>query len=283
MREYSHMTILFTNLLKGKGCKSNQPISWNSDLDKVFNELKLKVKDAPVLPLPNSSRPYVLETDASDYALGAALFQDGNPVAFESKKFDDTRIKWPTLEKDLYAVVYALKKWRHYLYGARFVILTDHQSIKYVCDGIDLRGHKTKWTKLMQDFDLDIRYPKATLNTVADALSRILDMNALSFTEISTDLFHSLRGLCKHDHYFGTYWQMVREGSSIVIDQTSLTVPSLIQVAEGQWEIQNGLLFRNQKICVPDIQDLCLRIMCECHGTPTAGHPGLQRTLALVK
>ena len=95
MREYSHMTVPFTNLLKGKGCKSNQPISWNLDLDKVFNALKLKVKNAPVLALPDPSRPYILETDASDYALGAALFQDGNPVAFESKKFDDTQIKWP--------------------------------------------------------------------------------------------------------------------------------------------------------------------------------------------
>ena len=70
------------------------------------------MKEAPSLALPDPSRPYVLETDASDYALGVALFQDGKPVAFESKKFDDTQIKWPTLEKELYAVVYALKKWR---------------------------------------------------------------------------------------------------------------------------------------------------------------------------
>ena len=169
------------------------------------------------------------------------------------------------------------------MYGARFVILTDHQSIKYVCDGTDLRGRKARWTEMMQDFDLDIRYRKGTLNSVADALSRIPEVNALSFTEISTDLFQSLRRLCRDDHYFGTYWQMVQDGSSIVIDQTSLTAPPLIQAAGGQWEIRNGLLFRNQKICVPDIQDLRLRIMRECHDAPTAGHPGVQRTLALVK
>lgn len=83
MREYSHITVPFTNLLKGKGRKSNQPISWNSDLDRLFNELKLEVKDDPMLALPDPSRSFVLETDASDYALGAARFQDGNPVAFE--------------------------------------------------------------------------------------------------------------------------------------------------------------------------------------------------------
>ena len=83
-------------------------------------------------------------------------------------------------EKELFAVIHALKTWRHYLYGNRFVVTTNHESLKYFCDQQDLKGRKARWADLTQDFDFSIR-----MNIVADALSRICEVNMLSFTEIT--------------------------------------------------------------------------------------------------
>ncbi|MCO5607220.1 hypothetical protein L7F22_061413 [Adiantum nelumboides] len=193
--------------------KANPPIIWNEHLDESFNKLKHLVTTAPMLHIVDPSKPFVVETDASDYALGAALYQDGRPVAFESKKLSDAEMRYPTYEKELYAVIHALKKWRHYLYGSKFIAWTDHHSLRYICDQDDLRGRKARWVELMQEFDFEIRYRKGSTNKVADALSRIPEVNALSMAEISTDFYLALRGLCRSDRHFGKVWNEVEIGS----------------------------------------------------------------------
>ncbi|MCO5558973.1 hypothetical protein L7F22_012564 [Adiantum nelumboides] len=155
----------------------------------------------------------VTESHASGYALGAALYQDGRPVAFESKKLSDAEMRYPTYEKELYAIIHALKKWRHYLYGSKFIAWTDHYSLHYICDQDDLRGRKARWVELMQEFDFEIRYRKGSTNKVADALSRILEVDAHSMAEISTDFYLALRGLCHSDRHFGKVWNEVEIGN----------------------------------------------------------------------
>ncbi|MCO5572214.1 hypothetical protein L7F22_025966 [Adiantum nelumboides] len=152
------------------------------------------------------------------------VFSDGRPVAFESKKLSDVEIRYPTYEKELYAVVHALKKWRHYLYGSTFVAWTDHHSPRYICDQPDPRGRKARWVELMQEFDFEIRYRKGSSNRVADALSRIPEVNALSMAEISTDFYLSLRGLCRSDRHFGKLWNEVEKGLD---SRTGLDVPEI--------------------------------------------------------
>ncbi|MCO5557501.1 hypothetical protein L7F22_011066 [Adiantum nelumboides] len=115
----------------------------------------------------------LLDNGSSHNFVDAKL--DGRPIAFESKKLSDAEMRYPTYEKELYTVVHALRKWRHYLYGSTFVAWTDHHSLCYICDQGDLRGRKTRWVELMQEFDFEIRYRKGSSNRVANALSRILE------------------------------------------------------------------------------------------------------------
>ena len=96
-------------------------------------------------------------------------------------------------------------------------------------------------------------------------------MNLLSFTEIQSDLFNSLKGLYSRDGFFGRIWNIVQAG----------TTP--ISVSLREYSIRNGLLFRKGKVCVPDVDDTRTRIMFECHDTPSAGHPGVLRTEHLVR
>ena len=90
-------------------------------------------------------------------------------------------------------------------YGNQFVVTTDHQSLKYFCDQPNLVGRKTRWAELIQDFDFTIRYCKGSMNSVADALSHIKEVNVLSFTEIKSDLLNHIRGRYLDDRYFSKY------------------------------------------------------------------------------
>ena len=117
---------------------------------------------APSLLLPNPSKPFTIETNTSDYAIGVVLYQDGHTIAFESKKLDATQYRYSIQENELYAVIHALKTWKHYLYGNQFVVTTDHQSLKYFYDQPDLVGGKGHSVDLMQDFDFSIRYRKGS-------------------------------------------------------------------------------------------------------------------------
>ncbi|MCO5567194.1 hypothetical protein L7F22_020882 [Adiantum nelumboides] len=134
--------------------KANPPIIWNEHLDESFNKLKHLVTTAPMLHIVDPSKPFVVETDASDYALGAALYQDGRSVEFESKKLSDAEMRYPMYEKELYVVIHALKKWRHYLYGSKFIAWTDHHSLRYICDQDDLRGGRPDGLNLCKSLTL---------------------------------------------------------------------------------------------------------------------------------
>lgn len=97
--------------------------------------------------------------------------QGGRPVAFESKKLNCTQRNYSAYEQELFAIVHALKKWRHYLYGATFTIATDHQSIKWLTTQRELSRRKAHWAELLQKFDYQIRYQRGKYNVVADSLS----------------------------------------------------------------------------------------------------------------
>ncbi|MCO5599087.1 hypothetical protein L7F22_053187 [Adiantum nelumboides] len=226
IKEYSKVAAPITQPLKGgvKGPKNsgprrkaNPPIIWNGHLDESFKKLKHLMTTAPMLHIVHPSKPFVVETNASDYALGAALYQDRHPVAFESKKLSDAEMCYPTYEKELYAVIHALKKWRYYLYGSKSIAWTDHHSLRYICDQDDLRGRKARWVELIQEFDYEIRYRKGSTNKVAYALSRIPEVNALSMAKISIDYYLALRGLCYSDCHFGKVWNEVEMGSDLRI------------------------------------------------------------------
>ena len=88
----------------------------------------------PILRIVDPQKPFFLETDASGIAVEAVLLQEGRPVAFESKKLSLSQRNWPTHEKELYAVVHALKAWRHYLYGVEFYVHVNHDTLKYFCE-----------------------------------------------------------------------------------------------------------------------------------------------------
>lgn len=104
---------------------------WNGEAQEAFEGLKMSLCNAPVLALPQFDKPFVVETDACGHGIGAVLMQEGHPIAYISLQLKGRQLHLSIYEKELLAVVFAVQKWRHYLFTNHFVIKTDQRSIKY--------------------------------------------------------------------------------------------------------------------------------------------------------
>ena len=136
MSDGLRLAMLF-KLENGDKWKS-QPIVWNTLHQLAFERLKEALTNAPVLQQPDPSKPYTIETDASDFAIGFDLLQIGedglmHPLAFDGRKLREAELRYPTHEKELLAIKEALLKWKHYIEnGHTTIVLTDHESLRYM-------------------------------------------------------------------------------------------------------------------------------------------------------
>ena len=105
---------------------------WGGKQQKDFDTLKEKISTAPVLSLLDLQRPFEIQTDASDYAMGAMLIQHSKPICYHSETFNSAVVNYPSYDKELYALVKSVKKRKHYLMGQETVIHTDHQPLQYL-------------------------------------------------------------------------------------------------------------------------------------------------------
>jgi hypothetical protein len=127
IKNFAKIAAPLTNLLK----KSVVTFEWEKTCDKAFEALKDILVKAPMLKLPNFDRDFEIHSDASDFAIGGVLMQEGRPVAFESKKLNKTEQRWPTHEKEMWAVIHCFKTWGHYIGSKDVVVWTDNVTLKY--------------------------------------------------------------------------------------------------------------------------------------------------------
>jgi len=112
--------------------KKDMSFNWGEREESAFQQLKAKLTNAPILALPNFSKTFELECDASGVGIGVVLLQGGHPIAYFSEKLNGASLNYPTYDKELYALVRALQTWEHYLVSKEFVIHSDHESLKYL-------------------------------------------------------------------------------------------------------------------------------------------------------
>ncbi|KAK3043574.1 hypothetical protein RJ639_002153 [Escallonia herrerae] len=120
---------------------------------KQKSRLKKAVTEEPVLALPDHTKVFELQMDASDFAIGGVLMQEGHPIAFESRKLNDTERRYTVQEKEMTAVVHCLRTWRHYLLGSRFLIKTDNIATSYFQSQRKLSPKQARWQDFLADFD----------------------------------------------------------------------------------------------------------------------------------
>nr|AAM11674.1 pol protein [Drosophila melanogaster] len=139
----------------------------------AFQKLKLLISEDPILKIPNFERKFVLTTDASNVALGAVLSQDGHPISYISRTLNEHEVNYSAIEKELLAIVWATKTFRHYLLGRHCEIASDHQPLCWLHKLKEPNSKLTRWKIRLSEYDFDIKYIKGKENHVADALSRI--------------------------------------------------------------------------------------------------------------
>ncbi|KAL5555350.1 hypothetical protein UlMin_037586 [Ulmus minor] len=166
---FSKISTPLTNLTH-----KDMKFQWNDACERSFQELKRRLVSAPVLTIPSGEEGYMIYSDASGIGLGAVLMQHGKVIAYASRQLKDYEKKYPTHDLELAAVVFALKIWRHYLYGVRCEIYTDHKSLKYFFTQKELNMRQRRWLELVKDYDCEIFYHPGKANKVADALHRSL-------------------------------------------------------------------------------------------------------------
>ncbi|GJY60263.1 reverse transcriptase domain-containing protein [Tanacetum coccineum] len=152
--------------------QKNKTYVWGNEQDEAFRILKEKLCNAPVLALPDGPDDFMVYCDASKQGFGSVLMQRGKVIAYASRQLKKHEKNYTTHLLELGAVVFAVKIWRHYLYGTKSVIYTDHKSLQYIFDQKDLNMRQRRWIELLSDYECEIKYHPGKANVVADALSR---------------------------------------------------------------------------------------------------------------
>ena len=170
VQDFASRTACFRPLLK-KGSK----FRWTELQQEAFLSLKAKLVDPDTLQLPDPSKPFVLETDASTTGLGAVLLQDGKPVAYASRGLTPTEENAGITYLELLAVIWSIDKWHNLLHGAKypFLLITDHQALLWLRKQSSRTGKLSRWAATLNDYNFTVKHRPGRLHHAADALSRL--------------------------------------------------------------------------------------------------------------
>nr|GEY51909.1 putative reverse transcriptase domain-containing protein [Tanacetum cinerariifolium] len=166
IEEFSKISRSMTKLTQ-KGIK----FDWGEKEDNAFQLIKQKLCSAPILALPEGSEDFVVYCDASHNGLGDVLMQREKVIAYDSRQLKIHENNYTTHDVELRSLVFALKIWRHYLYGTKCTMYIDHKSLQHILDQKELNMRQRRWLELLSDYDCDIRYHLRKANVVVDALS----------------------------------------------------------------------------------------------------------------
>ncbi|GJW15618.1 putative reverse transcriptase domain-containing protein [Tanacetum coccineum] len=145
---------------------------WGDKQETSFQLIKQKLCSAPILALPEGSEDFIVYCDASKKGLGAVLMKREKVISYASRQLKIHEKNYTTHDLKLEAVMFSLKLWRHYLYGTKCTVFTDHKSLQHILNQKELNMRQRRWLELLSDYDCEIRYHPRKANVVADALSR---------------------------------------------------------------------------------------------------------------
>jgi hypothetical protein len=285
--------------------KKGTPFKFGEEELAAFVKLKELITSAPILMLPNSTHPFCVEADSSDFATGGVLSQlcldDGkwHPVAFLSKSLSAVEWNYEIHDKEMLAIIRALEEWRHFLEGAQHTveIWTDHKNLEYFQTAQNLNRCQARWSLYLSRFHFDLFHRPGTSMGKPDALSRRADHNDGRLDNqgrvlLSPDLFR-VRALTVV-RAEGEVKELLREicqsMRSTELEDPVAKAAALLrrdkqrgQLRRSEWDFEGeDLLLFNSRIYVLDATDLRRRIIAQHHDSLVAGHPGRWKTLELI-
>ncbi|WVZ85064.1 hypothetical protein U9M48_032026 [Paspalum notatum var. saurae] len=263
--------------------QKNAKFAWSPKCEEAFGTLKKLLTTAPVLAQPDITKPFDVYCDASGSGLGCVLMQEGRVIAYASCQLRKHEVNYPTHDLELLAVVYALKKWRHYLLGNTCHIYTDHKSLKYIFTQPELNMRQGRWLELIKDYDLEVHYHPGKANVVADALSRKAHCNFIEArptvrvlcceigniempTALEAELYNLVLEPTIKDQIIAA--QKQDKGMSHIRDEINDKKKACFKLDE------EGVLWFKNRLVVPKDMELRKKILDEAHTSMFTLHPG---------
>lgn len=288
---YASITTPLTDLLKNR-----KKFVWDDNAQKSFEELKCLLSSAPVLHSPDFARPFYIHCDASKTGIGSVLVQvnsegDEVPVAFMSKKLNKAQRNYSVTEQECLAAVLSIKKFRPYIEGHEFTVVTDHASLKWLMSQNDLSSRLARWALKLQGFNFRILHRKGSQNIVPDALSRTTtDFSQPISTNSSTDInISSLSDdndvfVALTSPYFRTeeYKNLIRS-----VNENNYKFPDikvLDNLVYRRTEHANGEQLHDDlcwKLWLP--QEMIQGVLRMAHDDRLSAHFGINKTLARIR
>ena len=284
IRHFSNLAKPLNDLLK-----KDHKFEWTDTCQKAFDELKKRFTEEPVLMMPDQTKPFQIETDASKYATGAVLTQldsngDRHPISFISKTLSPAERNYEIYDRELLAIIRALEEWRHYIQGSSHttIVLSDHKNLTYYREAKKLNRRQARWSLYLSEFDVKLVHTPGSKMVQSDALSRRPDLcpeedhDNEDIIMLPDDMFLNLidtnlqEKIANSNNLDGT----AAEALKLLLDKAPTTMTA--GLADWKVETSNGqnILFYKGKNYIP--QDIGLRreIVHSFHDHETAGHPG---------
>lgn len=263
IRHYGMLSRPLTQLLK-KGIQ----FQWTSVAQDAFLLLKQALTQAPLLAVPNFSKQFILETEASDQGIGAVLMQDGHPISYLSKAFSEKNKALSTYDKECMAILLAVDKWRAYLQHQEFLIRTDHKSLLYLTDQRASTKLQQKALLKLMDLKFKIQYKKGSTNNAADALSRYPDSSSVMAISVNTP----------------SWLENLQSGYADDAQAQQLLVElSLSSQNDKGFQLVNGIIKYKGRVWVGSNSLAQQHILEALHNSGIGGHSGFHATYHRVK
>lgn len=275
---------------------------WDSNCESAFKTFKEALTSYPILRYPDFSLPFVLYTDACDTGIGAVLAQDGpdgeRTIAYASKSLKPNEQNYAVIEKEALAIVWGVKYFRHYLFGRKFTVITDHNPLRWLMDIKNPAGRLARWSLTLQEYDITIKHRPGKAHQNADALSRIPAEPSVATTcaKAETDIipkrsYQDIRDRQKNDPSLAAIIQYLELGE---LPELSSKARETV-ILSGDYELgHDGLLYHlwqpgshrrrqaiRRQIAIP--RSLIDEVMYACHDDLTAGHLSFQKTYDKVQ
>ena len=299
-KDYAQMAKPLTDLLR-----KDTGWEWTPQCQEAFDAIKKSLVQAPILALPDYSRPFSVVCDASDFAIGCALMQQDSEnrsrvIAYQSRQLKAAELNYPVHDKELLAIKYALMKFRvHLLGGKPFVVYTDHASLRTAIKSPHLSQRMARWLAFFAEYDFKVEYKPGKENILADALSRrpdletavqsvrangvddsAIDLNTVSVTVLTNNLSEELKLAYKVDDFCSAMIAHLQDPAA--------PAPANILAQASRFSFSEGLLWHQvspgdvMTTVVPNDDSLRERILREFHDVPYAGHLGREKTYVAV-
>ncbi|GFW28909.1 retrovirus-related Pol polyprotein from transposon 297 [Trichonephila clavipes] len=217
---FSVIAAPLTDALKGRAKKGE--ITWTTECENAFRELKGKLIDKPVLYAPNFEREFIVQTDASNAGMGAVLTQlteqgEEHPILYLSKKFSEVEKRYCTTEKECASIVFAIKRLHYYLDGNSFLVMTDHNPLVWLNRNVRSNPRLMRWALALQPYNFRIVHRSGKSHKNADSLSRPVIDNYEWTVTAGSDVVQSGRPI--FDDFFQHLWPYIGNNTANVVFQ----------------------------------------------------------------